>query len=233
LSEADTVNSSCSSNQSTEGMNVQEKQQRREQQQQEVTGDVLLFMTRTGEPPEADTVYSSCSSSQSTVAINNQGREVQHQHQILGANTDELSCIGRAGESSSQADSITASCNSSQSTGTQEASVGPPQSYLETSVDGRIDPIGVQKGAPMRRLGPKPWATGGAMVSQSKESQGDDDVDEEMAGDPILRYPTYMEKSILTDPADNSRGYRRYRINGGGKNKTRPWRDETDRFDAY
>jgi len=32
---------------------------------------------------------------------------------------------------------------------------------------------------------------------------------------------------------DGTRGYRRYRTNIHGKNKTRPWRDDTNAFDAY
>ena len=38
----------------------------------------------------------------------------------------------------------------------------------------------------------------------------------------------------LLESADgDTRGYRRYRTNIHGKNKTRPWRDDTNVFDAY
>ena len=41
------------------------------------------------------------------------------------------------------------------------------------------------------------------------------------------------DSDILEPVDDGSRGYRRYRSNLHGKNKTRPWRDDTSVFDAY
>jgi len=38
---------------------------------------------------------------------------------------------------------------------------------------------------------------------------------------------------LLESADDDNRGYRRYRTNIHGKNKTRPWRDDTSVFDAY
>jgi hypothetical protein len=84
-----------------------------------------------------------------------------------------------------------------------------------------------------------PWTTTMNMTVAGQDHDDDDD-DDGLCTDGVvstdrmvLNYSSYMEESILTDPTSHSRGYQRYRTSRGGKNKTRPWRDETDRFDAY
>ena len=41
------------------------------------------------------------------------------------------------------------------------------------------------------------------------------------------------DRSLFRSLEDDTRGYRRYRTNIHGRNKTRPWRDDTNVFDAF
>jgi hypothetical protein len=41
----------------------------------------------------------------------------------------------------------------------------------------------------------------------------------------------YLEESVAVEPG--GRGYNRYRSSAAGRNKSRPWRDDTNVFDAY
>lgn len=165
-----------------------------------------------------------------SVAMKN--RKIQQHRQLKHRGPDHvaLTSIDRSGEAS-EVDTVNASCNSNQSTAAAETAV-ELSDHFETSVNCSIDALRSQKVASMRRLQPKPWASaGGSMDSPSTAQVADDN--EAMTSDPILTHPSYMDKSTFSDPVDNSRGNRRYRTIAGGKNKARPWRDETDRFDAY
>jgi len=77
----------------------------------------------------------------------------------------------------------------------------------------------------------KPW----------RSAKKDDDLDDRLNTlvSPLQPHSSTAEggeeqtsdQSTLVE--DGGRGYRRYRTNIHGKNKTRPWRDDTNVFDAY
>jgi hypothetical protein len=65
----------------------------------------------------------------------------------------------------------------------------------------------------------------------------DRDEEEEKDGkhedfDAIVQFPTDFAPSDIV-PEPGGRGYQRYKTNANFRNKRRPWRDDTDVFDAY
>lgn len=168
----------------------------------------------------------------SSTAINDPTRD---RHQRQQQQEDLIPWDEAVGESC-EVDTANTSCSSSQSIGTtdnaQSGHCNPPEETSladtlagSTIVSPQYEPLG-----PRDHRRSRPWTTGASTTSKKLDSDGDN---EGVVTDPILKYPSYMEESVLPDPASSSRGYSRYRNGGGGKNKTRPWRDETDRFDAY
>lgn len=82
----------------------------------------------------------------------------------------------------------------------------------------------------------KPWRTRreddgcgdriSALIAPDRKMSKITEVEEE----PL---PTNHVSGLLESIDYGTRGYRRYRTNIHGKNKTRPWRDDTNVFDAY
>lgn len=76
----------------------------------------------------------------------------------------------------------------------------------------------------------RPWMKENVSSTKSNNNGGENDDDD---GDPNSILQTFMEEdsSFLVEPG--GKGYSRYRSNTKGRNKQRPWRDDTNVFDAY
>ncbi|KAG7343288.1 hypothetical protein IV203_021233 [Nitzschia inconspicua] len=58
------------------------------------------------------------------------------------------------------------------------------------------------------------------------------EVNEVKDTEPMATFPEeYLQESVALEPG--GRGYNRYRSTASGRNKRRPWRDDTNVFDAY
>jgi hypothetical protein len=59
----------------------------------------------------------------------------------------------------------------------------------------------------------------------------DNEIKEDTMGKALNFPEEYLNESVTVEPG--GRGYNRYRSSAAGRNKTRPWRDDTNVFDAY
>jgi hypothetical protein len=81
----------------------------------------------------------------------------------------------------------------------------------------------------------KPWQKTQERPSEEKPSNDDDDDDDkerqEIVVEDVIDGP---EESLDKEIQETrGRGYQRYRTTATGRNKHRPWRDDTTVFDAY
>ncbi len=114
----------------------------------------------------------------------------------------------------------------------------------------------IQSGLARRRKKSKPWQIATkdngneerivAVVTPTREMSNESGSEERMVNvvtpnRKTSRVRDKMESEFLVNDdcglfrsmEDDTRGYQRYRTNIHGKNKTRPWRDDTNVFDAF